>query len=51
VYQAIDALERVPRRPPPRRHRTAHPEPFLAGAALLVALEIASARGLARKIP
>jgi Ca-activated chloride channel family protein len=51
VYAAIDALERVPRRAPPRRHRTAHPEPFLAGAALCVALELATARGLARRIP
>ncbi len=51
VYAAIDAQERVPRRPPPRRHRTAHPEPFLAGAALLVALEVATARGVARRIP
>ena len=51
VYAEIDAQERVPRRPPPRRHRTAHPEPFLAGAALLVALEVATARGIARRIP
>jgi Ca-activated chloride channel family protein len=51
VYAAIDALERVPRRPPPRRHRSAHPEPFLAGAALCLALEIAGARGFARRIP
>lgn len=51
VYAAIDAQERVARRPPPRRHRTSHPEPFLAGAALLVALEVATARGVARRIP
>jgi Ca-activated chloride channel family protein len=51
VYEAIDKLERVPRRPPPRRHRSAHAEPFLAGAALLVALELAGTRGLARRIP
>jgi Ca-activated chloride channel family protein len=51
VYAAIDAQERVARRPPPRRHRTAHPEPFLAGAALLIALEIATTRGVARRIP
>jgi Ca-activated chloride channel family protein len=51
VYAAIDAQERVPRRPPPRRHRTSHPEPFLAGAALLLALEVATVRGVARRIP
>ena len=51
VYDAIDALERVPRRAPPRRHRTEHPEPFLAGAALLLAVEVAAARGVARRIP
>jgi Ca-activated chloride channel family protein len=51
VYGEIDSLERVVRRAPPRLHRTPHPEPFLAAAALLVALEIASARGLARRIP
>ena len=51
VYAEIDSLERVARRPPPRRYRTPHPEPFLGAAALLVALEIATARGLARRIP
>jgi len=51
VYDAIDALERVPRRPPPRRQRSEHPEPFLAGAALLLAVEIATARGVARRLP
>ena len=51
VYAAIDAQERVPRRSPPRQHRTTHPEPFLAGAALLVALEAATARGMTRRIP
>ncbi len=51
VYAAIDAQERVPRRAPPRRHRTAHPEPFLAGAMLLVAFELATLRGLTRRIP
>ena len=51
VYDTIDAQERVPRRAPPRRHRSVHPEPFLAGAALLVALELATLRGVARRIP
>jgi hypothetical protein len=41
----------VARRPPPRVHTSAHPEPFLAGAALLVALEVLGARGVARRIP
>jgi len=51
VYATIDAQERVPRRSPPRQHRSAHPEPFLAGAMLLVALEVATTRGVARRIP
>lgn len=51
VYEAIDAQERVPRRSPPRQSRSAHPEPFLAGAMLLVALEVATTRGVARRIP
>lgn len=51
VYTAIDAQERVPRRSPPREHHTTHPEPFLAGAALLMAIEAATARGIARRIP
>jgi len=51
VYTAIDAQERVPRRSPPREHHTTHPEPFLAGAALLMAIEAAAARGIARRIP
>jgi Ca-activated chloride channel family protein len=51
VYAEIDSLERVARSAPPRLHRTPHPEPFLGAAALLVALEIATARGLTRRIP
>jgi len=51
VYAEIDSLERVARSSQPRQSRTLHPEPFLATAALLVALEIATARGLARRIP
>ena len=51
VYDAIDALERVPRRSPPRRERNEQSAPFLAGAALLVAVEVAMARGLARRLP
>lgn len=51
VYAAIDSLERVARSAPPRRRRAPQPEPFLAGAAALLAAELASARGVARRIP
>jgi Ca-activated chloride channel family protein len=51
VYAEIDSLERVARRPPPRVRRTAHPEPWLAAAGLLVAGELAFGRGLLRRIP
>jgi Ca-activated chloride channel family protein len=51
VYQEIDRLERVGREartPPPR---SAEPEPALAAAGLLLALEILAARVLGRRIP
>jgi Ca-activated chloride channel family protein len=51
VYDEIDALERVARRPPPRVRRAPRPEPWLALAGALVALELVSARGLARRLP
>jgi len=51
VYTAIDTLERVPRRPPPRVRREPRPEPWLAAAGLLVALELLFARGVARALP
>ncbi len=51
VYAEIDALERVPRRSPPRVRRTPHREPWLAGAGGLVALELLWARGFVRRIP
>lgn len=51
VYAEIDALERVPRRSPPRMRRTRHPEPWLAGAGSLIALELLWARGFVRRIP
>ncbi len=51
VYAEIDALERVPRRSPPRVRRSPHPEPWLAGAGGLVALELLWARGFVRRIP
>lgn len=51
VYAEIDALERVVRRPPPRVRHAPLPEPWLAIAGGLVALELVLARGLARRIP
>jgi Ca-activated chloride channel family protein len=51
VYEEIDALERVARRPPPRVRRAPQPEPWLALAGSLLALELLLARGLARRIP
>jgi len=51
VYAEIDALERVPRRPPPRVRRAPRPEPWLAIAGALLAVELLIARGLARRIP
>jgi Ca-activated chloride channel homolog len=51
VYEAIDGLERVPRSLPARRRRQPRPEPALALAGALVALEIATARGWLRRIP
>jgi Ca-activated chloride channel family protein len=51
VYAEIDMLERVPRPAPARPRRTPRPEPWLAAAGALVALELATARGLARRIP
>jgi Ca-activated chloride channel family protein len=51
VYREIDALERVARPAPPRRRVAPDPEPALALAGLLVALEIVTARGLGRRVP
>jgi Ca-activated chloride channel family protein len=51
VYEEIDRIERVAREartPPPS---TAEPEPALAAAGLLLALEIVAARVLGRRIP
>lgn len=50
VYAEIDALERVPRRPPARLRRDARPEPALAAAAGLLALEMLVARTLRRRL-
>jgi Ca-activated chloride channel family protein len=51
VYDEIDALERVPRRPPPRIHHTDHPEPLLALAGGLLLVEIFAGRVARRRLP
>jgi Ca-activated chloride channel family protein len=51
VYRDIDALERVPRRMPPRVRRSDRPEPFLALAGACLLAEIALVRVLRRPIP
>jgi Ca-activated chloride channel homolog len=51
VYAEIDTLERVPRPAPPRVAGAPVPEPFLAGAGLLLVVELALSRGLARRLP
>ncbi len=51
VYAQIDALERAPRSFPPRVRRSERPEPLLALAGGLLLLEIATARGLRRRLP
>jgi len=50
VYAEIDALERVPRRPPPRLRRDARPEPALALAGGFVALELLATRVFRRRL-
>ena len=50
IYAEIDTLERVPRRPPPRLRRSARPEPALAAAGCLLALELLCGRILRRRI-
>lgn len=51
VYEEIDALERVARVEPPKPRRAPRPEPFLAGAGLLLVLELLLARALFRTLP
>jgi Ca-activated chloride channel family protein len=51
VYEAIDHLERVERDAPPERLGEPAPEPLLAGAGLLLALELLAARVALRRIP
>ncbi len=50
VYAEIDALERVPRRPPPRLRRDARPEPALAIAGGFLVLELLTSRVLRRRL-
>lgn len=51
VYAAIDRLERVSREAPAPRLGAPEPEPALALAGLLLALEIAATRVLGRRVP
>jgi Ca-activated chloride channel family protein len=51
VYEAIDRIERPEREAPPERLGEPAPEPLLAGAGALLALELLAARVLARRIP
>ena len=51
VYAEIDALERVPRRAPPRVRRSDRLEPLLAIAGGLLILEIALARVFRAPLP
>jgi Ca-activated chloride channel family protein len=51
VYDAIDQSERASREAPAERLGQPAPEPLLAAAGLLLALELISARALGRRIP
>jgi Ca-activated chloride channel family protein len=51
VYAEIDALERVPRRRPPRLRRAPRSEPLVALAGGLLLTEIAVARVFRRRLP
>jgi Ca-activated chloride channel family protein len=51
VYAEIDALERVPRRRPPRLRHAPRPEPLVALAGGLLLTEIAVARVFRRRLP
>jgi len=51
VYAEIDALERVARVAPPKPRRAPRPERLLAGAGLLLGLELLLARVLFRTLP
>ena len=51
VYAAIDRSERASREAPPERLGQPAPEPLLAGAGLLLLLELLIARVLGRRLP
>jgi Ca-activated chloride channel homolog len=51
VYEAIDRIERAPREAPAPRAGEPAPEPLLAGAGALLAIELLAARVLGRRIP
>ena len=51
VYDAIDRSERASREAPAERLGQPAPEPLLAAAGLLLALELVIARVLGRRIP
>lgn len=51
VYREIDALERSPRTPRPRRIEEPRPEPLLAAAGSILLAEIALARLWRRRLP
>jgi len=51
VYEAIDRSERASREAPPERIGEPAPEPLLAGAGALLALELLAARILGRRVP
>ncbi len=51
VYEAIDRIERVARDARPEQLGEPAPEPLLAGAGLLLALELLAARVALRRIP
>lgn len=51
VYAEIDALERAPRERPPEATGNARPEPLVAGAGLLLVVEILLGRLALRRLP
>jgi Ca-activated chloride channel family protein len=51
VYEAIDRIERPSREAPAERLGEPAPEPLLAAAGLLLALELVAARVLGRRLP
>jgi len=51
VYAEIDSLERVAREAPPQSTGDARPEPFVAGAGLLLLGELLLGRAVLRRLP